>query len=754
MLYIIFLFIFSSVSANGNLDSLQNLLSKGETQNRFDVLNEIINISLSKNDITNSVKYTDQLVFELNLSSAHPNIKYYLTALQAYKDANELNKFVGLAKNTLSHFKNYDNPEFVNLYKLITNYYYFNGKYNYNLELIIPKYKSILSSSDTKTKALFVRSIAQNYIMTGSLDSALTFANKNLEFRKLLKDTAALGHAYNSIGVIYWKLGDLLNAYLNYTKAEKFCKAGKDTSTLLLTYNNLGLVFQRLKYYKKAKEYMQEGLVLAKTQQNYYGIAYAYRRLADLDLELNNFTESKTFLDSSLTYYKIAKRDLLITDVYYLYGKLYQAEGKFDKALKYYNLGLENKDNILDKFVISLLLTKRGEIYINTGKYDFALKDVNEALDISSGNRYSVILRDNYFNLYKINKALKKFEESVLYLEKYNELKEQLLNESIVNLINERDIKSSIEKSTEFSIRLKKENELQKTIIQNNKLINYFYGYIFIISLIALFIIAYQLFKVRKLNNKIKIQNINLVTVNDQLIEKNKLLEKANETKHKLFSIIAHDLKNPFFSILGFANIIKEQAEESGIKGIKNYSEILLSASFSLVDMIDNLSKWAKLQQEKIMPTISNFNIYEEFETILSQNSANIKLKSISIIKNFSSDNFINADKDMTSTIIRNLLSNAIKFTPEKGTITISCNKTDNEVFFAIKDSGRGISEEMIEAILSNKTINSSFGTNNEKGSGIGLSVCKDFINSQNGTLSIISSLGNGAEFIVKLPLN
>jgi len=754
MKYIIWLFLFSSIIANNEIDSLNKLLNNADNEKRYEVLTKLINISYKQNDTLKAIKYSDMLISELNKSRYPGKINYYFKPIEVYKNYNRIEKFENISSDIIKKSKNYNNSEFRKIFKLLTDYYYKSGLYNKNIRLVKQLFDASYHKKELSSQAIFVKSLAQNYILTGELDSAEIFANKNIELRLKLKDTAALGHAYNALGVIYWKKGDLLNAHLSYTKAEYFCIAGKDTSILLLTLNNLGLVFQRLKYYQRAEEYMQRGLVFAKQKQDYYGTAYTFRRLADLYLEINQFDKAKMFLDYSLEYYKLAKRDLLLTDVYYLYGKLYQSDLNFKEALKYYNMGLNNKDKILDKFVIALLLTKRSEIYLIDKKYDLALKDAEEALEISSGNRYSVIQRDNYFNLYKINKALKNFEKAVDYLEKYNQLKEKILNENIVNLINERDIKSSIEKSTEISRRLKKENELQKTIIDNNKKIYDFYRYLALIIGISFIVISYQLYKVRKLNKEIKIKNQNLLSVNDELVEKNSQLALANDTKHKLFSIIAHDLKNPFFSIIGFATIIKEHAEKSGLQEIKEHADILLFSSQSLVDMIDNLSKWARLQQESITPNYTNFNVVDEINSIINQNNLNVKLKEITIETEFNIDTAINADKEMTKTIIRNLFSNSIKFTPNGGSIFIGCKKENGNLVLSVKDSGRGISEDVIKAILNDDKINSVKGTNNEKGSGIGLKVCKDFIAAQKGSLAINGNLGKGAEFIVTLPLN
>jgi signal transduction histidine kinase len=753
MKFLCCLLFFSSIFATNDFDSLQkklNVVSKGE---RLEILKDMVAVLSKKNDTVNALKYTDILVNETKLSTKVDKLKYLLIAINSYKKLNKVDKFIALSKETLLNPENFDKAEYKSIYKLITDYYYNNGEYNNNINLVTLLYKANSKINSLRKEALFARSLAQNYVMLGNLDSALSYGNNNLIYREKLKDTASLGHAYNLLGVINWKKGDLYNAYINYLKAENYCQLGKDTATLLLTYNNLALVFQRLKYYQKAVENIKQGLSLAKKIKYSFGIAYSYKRLADLYLELKRFDEAKQNLDSSIVYANIINRKNMLIDIYYLLGKIYQAEGKYDEALSRYNIGLNSKDKILDKFIVALLLSRRSEIFIIKKNYDLALKDAEEALELSTDNRYTVIQRDNYFKMYKIYKAKGNYEIAINYLEKYNEIKEKILNESIINLINERDIKSTIEKSNEISKRLKKENELQKTIIKNKQVINTFYAIILFIIGIALIIIVYQLIKVRKLNKEIELKNQNLNSVNNELTEKNKQLDLSNQTKHKLFSIIAHDLKNPFFSILGFASIIKDKTSKGEIDEIKEPTEILLSSSMALVEMIDNLSNWAKLQQDEITPNLTYFDIKEEINNIIKLNSANIKLKNIDIKTNIAQDSIIYADKEMIITIIRNLLSNAIKYTPKEGNITISFSKTNSEWIISVKDSGKGISKELIEKILANEKISSVDGTNNEKGTGIGLSISKDFIAAQNGKLIIKEIEGTGTEFTVKMPV-
>ena len=264
--------------------------------------------------------------------------------------------------------------------------------------------------------------------------------------------------------------------------------------------------------------------------------------------------------------------------------------------------------------------------------------------------------------------------------------------------------------------------------------------------------IANQYTKLKKLHKTIQLNNNELVQLNNALNTKNEELTSVNETKNKLFSIIAHDLKNPFVSIYGFASIINDYALGKNDPELESLANTMLYSSIKLVELIDNLAKWSRLQQHRIEPVFTNFDIITEINNVVKQTMVHSQLKVINLTTDMDIQAFVFGDKEMIATIIRNILSNAIKFTPENGIIEIKCKTDQNFVEFAVKDSGIGISEERAEMILTGKKITSMDGTSKEKGTGLGLTICREFIQKNNGKFKIKSSLNSGAEFIVQFP--
>ena len=238
-----------------------------------------------------------------------------------------------------------------------------------------------------------------------------------------------------------------------------------------------------------------------------------------------------------------------------------------------------------------------------------------------------------------------------------------------------------------------------------------------------------------------------------QLQEYSEQLKELVATKDKFFSIIAHDLKSPFNSILGLSEIIKSDAKHLDIATIEQYAGIIHSTSTNTFKLLENLLDWARIQQSQMpfhpVSLILKAIADEVIELMIEK--ANSKM--IAII-NFIPDNLIlMADKNMIRTILRNLLSNALKFTSVNGKVELKALRTDNSVTISVKDTGTGIKEEDINKIFKIGSSFSKRGTENEKGTGLGLLLCKEFVEKHDGKIWVESEEGNGSEFKFSIPL-
>jgi len=229
-------------------------------------------------------------------------------------------------------------------------------------------------------------------------------------------------------------------------------------------------------------------------------------------------------------------------------------------------------------------------------------------------------------------------------------------------------------------------------------------------------------------------------------------LKELNTTKDKFFSIIAHDLKNPFITILGFSDILLADYSELSDEERKFYiAEMEKSATLSH-NLLQNLLQWSRAQTGRIEYNprkLSLLNIVMEIFQLI-ENSA--KKKGIKLNKSINDDLFVIADEDMLNTVFRNLLTNAIKFSNENSVITINAELKDNFAQIEVSDNGTGMDQETIDNLFRLDTTNTKPGTSGETGTGLGLILCKEFIEKHNGEIWVKSELGKGSKFIFTLP--
>ena len=230
-------------------------------------------------------------------------------------------------------------------------------------------------------------------------------------------------------------------------------------------------------------------------------------------------------------------------------------------------------------------------------------------------------------------------------------------------------------------------------------------------------------------------------------------LEDSNEAKDKYFSIIGHDLKNPFNLILGFSNLLLEKYDKYDDEKRLKVIQHINTSSKIIYELLENLLTWANSQRKKIELVPENINLNSVIEKSMAAYGGNAKSKNIHIIKHIPDDITVYADLFTLTVIINNMLSNAIKFTPDEGSVTISAKKYDDRVELIVADTGTGMSQETIDNLFQSKKIVSSSGTRNEKGTGLGLMLIKDFIAQNNGKLEIKSQPDKGTEFRISLPV-
>ncbi|MBI9035315.1 MAG: hybrid sensor histidine kinase/response regulator [Bacteroidales bacterium] len=237
------------------------------------------------------------------------------------------------------------------------------------------------------------------------------------------------------------------------------------------------------------------------------------------------------------------------------------------------------------------------------------------------------------------------------------------------------------------------------------------------------------------------------VKIHVELQNKRKKLLELNQTKDKLFSIISHDLKSPFNSLIGLSDLLVNDYHDRLDKDIQEIVTNIHQSSMSFYNLLENLLEWSRTQRGEIKFEPEFDNINELIARLYEIYSPQCIKKGIHFLTEVDNDLIYKIDVNILETVFRNLISNAIKFTPTGGTITIYAKNQADSIYFCVKDTGIGISKINLPKIFDLSEGFKTKGTNNEKGTGLGLIISKEFIEKHNSHINVKSEIGIGSEF-------
>lgn len=254
--------------------------------------------------------------------------------------------------------------------------------------------------------------------------------------------------------------------------------------------------------------------------------------------------------------------------------------------------------------------------------------------------------------------------------------------------------------------------------------------------------------------NKLELENSSyeLELLNSQLSESERELRNLNASKDKFFSIIAHDLRSPFTSLIGLSGIMVNDCDTLNNEEIRSFATGINKSAKNVFNLLENLLQWSRIQTGGMEFHPIKVDLYEVVEQASSLLLGNAVKKNIELLSEIQLGSFIYADKNMISSVVQNLTSNAVKFTNSGGTIKISAIELESTYEISISDSGIGINEKDIQKLFRIDVHHTTVGTGNEKGTGLGLVLCKELIEKNNGTISVESQPGKGSIFRFTLP--
>ncbi len=586
-----------------------------------------------------------------------------------------------------------------------------------------------------------------------SFEESMEYATRAYHLAKKLNYPQGEADALNRIGNVHYFLRNHDDVINNYNLALSIAESLNDINRMGIYLNNIGLLYRELNqldtsaYYLnralQAKEKLGDKRLISSTLNN---LGHLYRDKKQYNQALEYFVRQLDILEES--------KDLsnLVT-VHRQTAEVFYRQEKYNESVNHLMQSLYLARDLSDSIAIAIANSLLGRSFLELDETEEAYERITTSLGIANRHSSKNLIRNNYNLMYRYYKKSGDYRNAFDYMQRYSTLKDSLRTRAILDQTLQLEAIFETEKQNNKIQLLQMENQIQEIQITRQKNIN-----ISLVALVLLLIILKMIvffrFRAIQKTNKLLGQKIGeLEKTNDKLRMSALALEQLNATKNRFFSIIAHDLKNPFNALLGFSEMISSSFDELTEQEILEYIGIINQSSQNLFKLLENLLKWSAASTGKMHYLPEDFDIVSLIHSEINFFSLSARKKNISIYSALPDEIIVNSDKLLLSSVIRNLIDNAIKFTNPGGNIEISASLKNREVKVEIADTGIGIPYDIQKKLFIIDGDTCRKGTNKEEGGGLGLILGKELIEKAGGKIGFQSVPGKGSTFWFSLPL-
>lgn len=581
----------------------------------------------------------------------------------------------------------------------------------------------------------------------GDFPTAYNYYKRSLNLSRKIIAKNETAKSLNFIGLIYWKWSDYETALSYFQQALKIKEKLGDQNEIAITLNNIAYIYNEINAFRESLKYSNRALEIARETGNNYIVGRALNNLGASYFKLKEFDKSEEIQLRSL---KIKTESGDATGMGYSLldlGKISFERGQYKRALSRFNAGLNLKSRMRDNYLVASLLIAAGRTNVRLGNQDSASKLIEQCIQISESGNHKELLKDAYYALSELYESKSDFYNAHRYLKKYSAVKDSMYNMDFSRKISELQLSFEIDAKEKEIQLLTKEKKIQQLEIEQQRSQNNILYIIIVFGLITALFTFMRFLSFRRTQRLLKEKNAEIALSNAEL-------SQANASKDKFFSIIAHDLKSPFTGLLGYSEIIIEDFDQLSQKDIKYFLENMRSIIKSIFGLIENLLTWSRIQTGHMEFFPQKLDLMTTICSVISSLSGNAVKKNITMYNSINQELLVRADENMVRSVVINLISNAIKFTQTGGGIFIDSEMmNDKFVRISVRDTGVGISAEDVEKLFRIDKQHTTLGTDSEKGTGLGLVLCKELVEKNGGMIWVESEEGNGCTFFFTLPV-
>lgn len=604
-----------------------------------------------------------------------------------------------------------------------------------------------------RLKQRAAQKLAVNYYYKGDYTNALKYESIGLQGAISSKDSVLIATSHNNIGNFYYELGEYDEAYyflsFAYKVLKKTARSKQDSITANISLHNIGRVFKELGQYEIALKHLLISRKISKLLDDKEGEPYSLDEIGDVKLRMEAFDSALYYLNLSVK----EANDLLLhggsvtlredqSKTFSKIAKAYLGKKDFNKALAFYDSTLNLHHKAANRFGIAEVELGKATVFQQQGKTDEAMAYTTRALDLAKEIKARVIEISCYKLLTTLWETKRDDKKALSYFKQFHALEDSLYS----NEIQQKILRDQIGFETEMldsritALTIQEEGRIAR--LKKSEFISNILVVVVALSAILL-VTVYRSGQRRKQINLLLLQH------QEEMQKRSEELEQLNEVKDKFFSIISHDLRSPINALAGIMDLLDKGAitpEELPV-AIKE-----LRTRFNHTrSLMNNLLDWTVLQMDKMHLQAGNVALNK----IVNENIellGSIQSKHVTMINRVPETAIGYADSNTINLVIRNLLTNAIKFTNDGGEIVVASEEKNNEIIVSVSDNGIGMTADIQHKLFDKINPYSTRGTANEKGTGLGLILCKEFVEKNGGRIWVESKIDKGSTFWFTIP--
>ncbi len=587
----------------------------------------------------------------------------------------------------------------------------------------------------------------------GDFTSAIKYETDALQIAIAMGDSTSIGLAYSNIGNFYYEMGVYDEAYFYLTRSYRTLQQGKMTANDSLYRNialhNVGRVFKEMGQFETALQHLKLSNKISHQLNDKAGYAYYLDEVGDVKLRTKAYDSALYYLTKAVREAKrliasepgtivaeVLPKSLTKIAMAYLYKEQYPT------SLAYYDSAMNIHQATGNQFGIAEVELGRGMAFAKQGNFSEAERLMLNALALAQTINARLLQIKCHDQLSEFYEKRGEFQKSLFHVKKHQNLRDSLFSQGMQQKFFRDQLRFETETKDDQIASLMRIEQMRASEIKKQEIIRN-------ILVVVVALTAILLATVYRSGQRRKRINTLLLQHQDEMEKRSQELEQLNKVKDKFFSIISHDLRSPVNALAGLLdlldrNAIKPDELPMALKELRtrfNHTRTLMN----------NLLDWTLLQMDKLNLQASKINLHSLVEENIAL-LASLHQKNIRLVNTVSPLAYAMADSNTINLVIRNLLTNALKFTNDGGEIVISAEEKNSEWIVSVRDNGVGMSPETCKRLFDKINPYSTRGTANEKGTGLGLILCKEFVEKNNGHIWVESEEGKGSTFWFSLP--